>query len=256
VAVFNANGEIVEQQKFETPQSYGQFLTELANTVDKLSTKEFISVGAAAPGIIDHEDGLLVVAGNLTWKNVPIQKDFENIFHVPVLLENDAKAATLAEAKTAGENYSTVLYLTISTGVGMGVCQNGKLVSALSNAEPGWMSIENDGVMTPWEKLASGKALVERTGKRASDLTDDNAWDLHASYIAKGLIAVLSVIQPDIVVMGGGVGNHLEKFKEPLLKYLKDYENQSVKIPPIVESAHPEEAVIYGCYQLAKTHDD
>lgn len=252
VAVFNEEGRVVEQSKFSTPKEYDEFLIQLADTVDKLSTDDFRSVGVAAPGKIDHKQGLMTVAGNLPWRNTPLQADLEKVFHAPVRLENDAKAATVAEARAAGPNYPKVVYITISTGVGAGVCVDGKLVSALDDAEPGWMSVDHNGEMTPWEKIASGQALVTNTGKRASDLEDPEAWDMHARNVAKGMIAIIAIVQPDLIVLGGGVGNHLEKYEKPLMKYLRSYENPSVPIPPIKKSAHPEEAVIYGCYELAK----
>ncbi len=252
VAVFNPEGKVVEQLKFPTPKEYKEFLAELARTVEKLSTRDFKAVGVAAPGKINHTQGSMTVAGNLPWRDTPLQADIERAFHAPVCLENDAKAATVAEARAAGENYPKVVYITISTGVGAGVCLDGKLVPALDDAEPGWMSVDNNGEMTPWEKVASGQALVARTGQRASDLEDPQAWDTHARNVAKGMIAVIAIVQPVLIVLGGIVGNHLDKYENPLMKYLRSYENPSVQIPPIRKSVHPEEAVIYGCYELAK----
>lgn len=252
VAIFNVEGTPVEEVKFATPVGYDEFLRELAELVANLSTKEFQAVGVAAPGKIGHHDGSLIAAGNLPWRNIPIQADLEKLFHAPVRLENDAKAGAVAEARAAGSNYSKVVYITISTGVSIGVCKDGILISGLEDAEPGWMSVEHNGEMIAWEKITSGKALVESTGKRASELEDPAAWEQEARNLAKGLIAIISIIQPDLIVFGGGVGNHLDKFEEPLKKYLKKYETPLVQIPELRKAVHPEEAVIYGCYELAK----
>lgn len=252
VIVFDTEGNIVEQVKFPTPPDYDVFLQQLAETVANLSTSDFRAVGAAAPGKINHKLGSLVVAGNLKWHDVSIQTDFEKIFNAPVVLENDAKAAAVAESRAAGPNYETVVYITISTGVAIGVCVNGELDKALEDAEVGWMTVEYNGELTPWEKIASGTAIVKKYGKRASDLHDEAAWDDISHKIAKGLIAVIAIVQPDLIVFGGGVGNHLEKFEAPLKKYLAQYENPLVPIPPLIKSSHPEEAVAYGCYELAK----
>ena len=252
IIVFDDMGLPVERVKFPTPADYRDFLQEMAAHVDNLSTSDFRSVGVAAPGRIDHEQGLLRAAGNLSWKNEPIQHDLEQLFKAPVVLENDAKAAALAEARYAGTEYTTVVYITISTGVGIGVCENGKLAKSLEDAEVGWMTVEYNGEAVPWEKIASGSAIVKKYGKRASELDDTAAWDSIARSIAIGLNAVIAIIQPDLIVFGGGVGNHLEKFEQPLLRHLKKYENPMVTIPPIKKSTHPEEAVAYGCLELAK----
>ncbi len=252
IIVFDESNTPLEQVKFPTPADYDDFLAVLAESVANLSTHDFKAVGVAAPGKIDHKQGRIIAAGNLTWRNEPLQRDIEKLFHAPVILENDAKAAAVAEARYAGQSYETVVYITISTGVGVGVCENGKLVPALDNAEIGWMNVEHEGKLVPWEKIASGSAIVAKYGKRASELDDDTAWDSISRNIAKGLIAVIAVVQPDLIVFGGGVGNHLEKFEKPLLKYLKGYENPMVTIPHIKKSSHPEEAVAYGCLELAK----
>lgn len=252
IIIFDAKGVEQERIKFPTPENYDDFLVEMQKSVANLTTNDFLAVGVAAPGKINHKLGWLVAAGNLQWKNEPIQADFEALFNAPVSLENDAKTAALAEARYAGSDYSTVVYITISTGVGIGVCEDGKLDKALENAEAGWMTIEYKNFVGPWEKIASGSAIVKKYGKRASDLDDPKAWDDIAGAIAAGLITIIAMIQPDLIVFGGGVGNHLEKYIDPLTHHLKQYENPMVQIPPIKKSDHPEEAVAYGCYELAK----
>lgn len=253
IATFNTKGELTEQIKFPTPKAYDDFILELAANVAKLSTKEFKSIGAAAPGQIDHKRGWLIAAGNLTWRNEHLQADLEKIFHAPTVVENDAKAATIAEALAAGPKYSKVVYITISTGIGIGLCVDGKLDRGIDEAEAGWLTIEHNGKFVPWEKVASGQAIVAKYGKRASDLDDPKAWKEISRNIAQGLMSVIAIIQPDLIVFGGGVGNHLEKFKEPLLGYLDTYKSPVVPIPPIRKAKHPEEAVVYGCYELAKS---
>ena len=127
IAVFNAAGKIVEQIKFPTPVAYDSFLLELASTVDNLSTKDYRAVGAAAPGRIDHERGLLIEAGNLGWKDEQLQADLEKLFHAPVVIENDAKTATVSEARAVLNAYEKVVYITVSTGINIGFCVNGVL---------------------------------------------------------------------------------------------------------------------------------
>ena len=252
VAVFDPEGKVTEQVKFPTPDDYDVFISEMATIVDNLATKEFQAVGAAAPGRINHSEGLLLAGGNIKWKNVAIQQDFEKLFQAPVRLENDAKAAALAEARSAGPKFETVVYITISTGIGVGICTNGTLDHTLLDAEPGRMNVQNGSVMAPWETIASGKAIVARYGKRASDLDNPEAWQRISHNIAKGLLTIIAIVQPDLIVFGGGVGSHFAKFEKPLLAELKKYENPLAPTPPLKMAKHPEEAVIYGCYELAK----
>ena len=253
VATFNNKGELTEQIKFPTPQVYDDFLLELAATVAKLSTKEFNAVGVAAPAKIEHKDGILLSASNLAWKNEPLGHDSERLFNCPVRVENDAKVAALSEAKLAGPKYQIVVYITISTGIGIGVCADGKLDSALLDAEAGLMMVESDDKMVHWQSVASGKAIVAKYGKRASELDDPAAWKNISRLIAKGLMSIIAIIQPDIILVGGGVGAHFEKFEHQLKAELKKYESPVVPIPLIRKAKHPEEAVVYGCYELARS---
>jgi len=252
VAVFDKNGSLIEQLKFPTPENYEDFVIELTKNVAKLSTKDFQAVGVAAPGKINHEIGSLIAAGNLPWKQVPIHADVERIFQAPVLVENDAKAAALSEARLAGSDFKKVVYMTISTGIGVGICSNGKLDETLHDSEIGRMNVEYKGGMVPWETIASGSALVAMYGKRASEQTDPAVWAEIARNLAKGMVAIIAMVQPDLILIGGGAGNYLERFYEPLIAELKKYENPLAPTPPIRKAVHPEEAVVYGCYEIAK----
>lgn len=252
VAVFDKKGTLIEQLKFPTPETYEDFLTQLTANVDKLSTKDFQAVGVAAPGKINHEIGSLIAGGNLAWKNVPLHADLEKIFTAPVLVENDAKAAAISEARLAGSKYPKVVYITVSTGIGVGVCVNGNIDEALHDSEIGRMGIEYKGNIVPWESVASGSALVKMYGKRASEQTDPEVWREMARNLAKGMVAIIAMIQPDLILIGGGAGNYLERFYDPLVAELKKYENPIAPTPPIRKAVHPEEAVVYGCYEIAK----
>lgn len=252
IASFDESGNIIEQVKFPTPPEYEVFISEMAKVVANFSTKEFQSVVVAAPGRIDHREGLFVAGGNLAWKHAPIQADFEKLFSAPVQLVNDAKAAAVSVARAAGPDFETVVYITISTGIGVGVCTNGVLDHTLLDAEPGRMNVQNSDTMAPWETLASGKAIVTRYGKQAGELDDPEAWKQISHELAKGMLTIIAIVQPDLIVIGGGVGSHFEKFEKPLLDELRKYENPLAPTPTIRKAVHPEEAVIYGCYELAK----
>ncbi len=253
VASFTNEGELTESIKFPTPQNYSDFKKQLADSVAKLSTADFLAVGAAAPVKFKANSGFFATAANLPWRNEDLQDDIEKLFDAPTAVLNDAKAATLSEARAAGNAYEKVLYITVSTGIGVGMCVNGNLDPAFNEAEAGWMIIEHEGKMVPWETVASGKAIVTKYGQRASELTDQKAWDDIARLLSKGLIGIIAIAQPDLIIFGGGVGAHLEKFEQPLKKHLSKFETPLVPIPPITKAKHPEEAVVYGCYELAKS---
>ncbi len=252
VGCLDEQGVITEHIKFPTPDTYEDFLTELANVVDKLATKDFIAAGVAAPGKIDRNTGHIIAFGNRPWKNVPLQTDVEHIVKCPVVVENDANLAALSESMLLKSKYNRVMYMTISTGIGIGVVEGQQLDPALIDAEAGSMKVDNDGHLAEWETFASGKAIYKRYGKLAADIHEHEVWQAIAHNLAKGLTNLIDIIQPEIIVLGGSVSDYFDRFEAYLIEELRTYAGPLTPVPPIIKAARPDEAVLYGCYDLAK----
>ncbi len=256
LAVFGDDGVVAEQIKFPTPKDYELFLKGLESNVANLSTKDFQRACVAVPAKLDRERGIAVAFGNLAWQNVPIQADIEKVTNCPVIIENDAKLAGLSEATLVKDEFKKVLYVTISTGIGGGLIIDGRLDPNFADIEVGQILLEHQGKLRDWEDFASGKAIQKKFGKRVSEIDDDDtAWYSIARNIAIGLIDLMATLTPEVIILGGGVGAHLEKFQARLVEQLKIYENPMFTIPPIRQAARSEEAVIYGCYELIKARD-
>lgn len=250
VALFDHNGTIIESQKFATPKLYPVFLQQLSLSVDNLSTKEFVACGVGAPGRIDRTKGVAKAFGNLPWRDVPLQRDIKRLVHCPVLIENDANLAGLSEAMLH-KPHTCVLYVTISTGIGTGIITNQEIDPEFANSEGGKILLEHKGKLMSWEDFASGRAIVQRFGKRAADITDAKTWKIISHDIAVGLFDLITFIQPDAVVLGGGVLSAFDKFDDLLTAELHRFETPISPIPPIFRAQRPELAVVYGCYDLA-----
>ena len=251
VASLDDNGVIQENFRFSTPQLYPDFLKELSKTVDKLATKEFIAAGVGVPDKIDRTNGVAIAGGRLPWRNVPVQKDIHEIVHCPTVIDNDANLAGLSEAMLLKE-FRKVLYVTISTGIGTGFIVDQKIEPNMADSEGGTILLEHSGKLEQWQDFASGQAIVRRFGKRASEIDDIDTWRIIAHDISLGLIDLIAVMEPDVIVLGGGVGGYLGKFEDILVAYLKEYETPMLTIPPIKEASRPNLAVVYGGYDLAK----
>lgn len=254
VASLTNEGVITESFKFPTPKNYLEFQKTLADTIANLKTKSFRAAGIAVPGRVDREHGIGTGFGNLPWENVPIRGDLQRIIHAPVVLENDANAAALSEAMLLKSEYSVVLYITIGTGIGTGIIVDQHIDQTFEDTEGGQILMEHDGKLVKWERLASGSAIFERYGKRASDINDAATWKTISHNLARGFIAMIAMVQPDVIVIGGGVATHYKKYEKYLAKELREFETPLTPIPPIRQAQRPEEAVLYGCYDLAKEH--
>lgn len=249
------SGQLSEIHRMETPQRYDDFLSSLSQLAGSLGDISISAIGVAVPGKLNRRDGIAIACGNLEWKNVPIANDIQAALKAPVAIENDAKLAALSEANNVIDEYKKVLYLTISTGIGAGVVMDGKLVPALADCEVGSAMYVNEGKTERWEKFASGKAIKERFGVLARDIPPDSPhWTPISKNLAVGIFNILSLVQPDAVIIGGGVGSHLDLYHDKLVSDLNAMGNDLVPIPPVIKAQNAENAVLYGAIELARQH--
>lgn len=252
VGIFSSDGALLSSEKFSTNKEYPGFIKTLIQHLQKVDKKiDYICI--AAPGKVDRKKNIVEAFGNLDWKNIALKNDIQKYFNAPVLVENDANLAGLSEAQFVINEYKKVLYLTVSTGIGTGIIINGIIDPDFADSEGGQMPLEHNGKTTAWEDFASGKSIQEKYGRLASEINDTKIWEEIAQNITIGLIDLIAIVQPDIIILGGGaVSSHFDKLGPLLHKNLKRLETPLVPIPPIMQAKRPEEAVIYGCYELIK----
>lgn len=255
MGLFSDAGELVQTEKFATQDDYPVFLQDLQATYNKFPHDTVQACGVAVPGRLDRQTGIVLSCGNLSWSNLPIQKDIAHIVQIPTRIENDARLAALSEAKLIAKDYKKVLYITISTGIGIGVITNGIIDPGLADSEAGSMLSLHDGALTRWEQFASGKAIRERYGKLASDIEAGSPeWQPICEDLAPGIFNIVAMVQPQVIILGGGVGERLPRYQDVLTATLKHYETPMVPIPPLLPVQHAAQAVLYGCYELARIH--
>lgn len=254
VALFGKSGEILQQLKFPTAKTYPKFIKDLGGALKQVTAGNKIeAICVALPGLLDRQRGIGLEFGNLSWRNIKIVSDVQKLLPgTSVLIENDSKLAGLSEALLVQTKYKKALYLTISTGIGDGIIINGIIDPDFVDSEPGHMVLEHEGKLKKWEDFASGRALVEQTGKLAQEITDEKIWYRFSKNLAKGMAVLVAALKPDVIIIGGGVGSYFERYGHFLTHELKKYENNMVKMPPVVKAKRPEEAVIYGCYDFIR----
>lgn len=253
LASFDENGATKSMKRFATPDTYAEFLEKFKTILPSLGQNNYKFAGVAIPGAVDRKNGVGLKFGNLSWQNVPIKKDLEDIVGAPVSLENDAKAAGLYEALNVINDFKKVLYVTIGTGIGIAVIIDDVIDTTINDLGGNIYMVNYSGVEQPWESFASGSVIKKRFGKKASDITDVSAWQEIASNIAVGLAQLINENRPDAVIIGGGAAKHFERYGELLKNYLPNQLSNGVNMPAILPAKRPEEAVIYGCFELAKT---
>ena len=252
ISSFTKQGKIGKEYRFPTPAKPGEYTTELRRMlVEHFSHQKIDVIVLALPGMV--KDGVAIWCQNLRWKNYNSVKDLSGVLPgVPILVENDANLAGLAETRALNPVPVSTLYVTISTGIGSGICTNGFIDPGLRLSEAGQALVEYDGVVRRWESFASGHAIVATYNKFARDITSKRTWHQISDRISRGFLAVIPIVQPDVIIIGGSVGTYFERYGEDLKGILKEHLPEHIPCPRIVKAQHPEEAVIYGCYYYGK----
>lgn len=252
LAVFDKNGQIIAQKKIATDPDYNLFLREIEKNVADLSTNKNIACGLAIPGLIDRNTGVVHSFGNIGWKERPLRSDIAKaIGNIPVIIENDARLAGIAEAEQLKNKYGSVLYLTISTGIGGAFIKDGEIVKAIQDSEMGHMPLPFEGKIQRWEQFASGKAIVQRYHQQTSQITDPVKWQEIGENIGYGLAICCSILQPEVVVFGGGAGQYAANFTDYIKAYLDRHQSPIVAKPKALLPAHfGADSAIHGCFSI------
>lgn len=251
VASFLEDGRIGEQFKFPTPPDKIDYVIMLKDVLETHFGNETVdAIVIAMPGIV--KNGVAVWCNNLKWMNFDVAQALKGVLGgAPLFVENDANLAGLAETRQLKEIPSLALYVTIGTGIGSGIITDGVINPALRYSEAGRSLVEFDGAVREWETFASGKSIYQAYGKYAKDITSKRAWHQIADRISRGFLAIIPVLQPDVVIIGGSIGTYFDRFSKDLAGLLKEHLPAHIPAPTFIQAKHPELAVIYGCYYYA-----
>jgi glucokinase len=236
-------GKILMETKIPTEASQGKkhVFNNIKKTIQVLTHSEkskIEAIGIGAPGPIIYEKGIVVEAPNLPgWKKVPLKQIFEKEYKVPILVENDANCAALAEARFgAGKFAKNFIYITVSTGIGGGIIIDRKIYhGAIGCAgEIGHMKIDLNGPKCGCGKHgcieAISRQIRKKTGMNSMALelaakhgnkTAINAINELAFYLGVGISNLVNILNPELVVIGGGLSNMKNLLFVPLRKEFK-----------------------------------
>jgi fructokinase len=217
------------------------------------STRRLRSIGVASFGPVDlHTSspsyGFITSTPKLEWQNVDIVGEIRRALDVPVALDTDVNGAALAEFTWgAARGLSTIVYITVGTGIGGGAMVGGRLVHGLLHPEMGHILAPHDRSIDPfpgccpfhgdcWEGLASGTAMERRWGVSARALPPDHpAWDLEAEYLSAGLVSIICTVSPQRLILGGGVMQNRQLLASVRLKVTRKL-NHYIQSPSILNA--------------------
>lgn len=254
ISSFGRNGKMGESIKIPTPSDPKEYVKAIKEVLHTNYNHDNVDVVVLAlPGII--KDGIAIWCNTLGWSNFNAVKEFDKILPgVPLLVENDANLAGLAETRALNPVPVSSLYITVSTGIGSGITTNGYIDPGLRLSEAGRALVEYKGKVQSWEDIASGRTIARVYKKLARDINNKRTWRQISDRISRGFLAVIPILQPDVIIIGGSVGTHFNKFGPILKEILERDLPHHIPCPKIIRAQHPEEAVIYGCYYYGKDY--
>lgn len=238
--------------------------------------KKIASLGVGAFGPIELNSksdkyGCILDTPKLAWRHYPLRDMLMKELQIPIGLDTDVNAACLGEVTAGrGRGYDPVIYITIGTGIGMGIYVNGGLLHGMLHPEGGHMSVNrhpDDDFSCNCiyhknciEGLAAGPSIEKRWGSKGDKLASrDEVWELESYYIAQVLANCIMLLSPEIIILGGGVMKQTQLFpliREKVRELIGGYivtDRMADLDKYIVPAGLEGDQGIVGCLQLAKS---
>lgn len=284
--VLDSAGAEVVRSRIKSPQGcYAETLDAIAELVAQIdpAPENLTPVGLGIPGTVSPATGLVKNA-NSTWLiGHPIDRDLSEKLGRPVRVANDANCFAISEATDgAGRDFGTVFGVIIGTGVGGGLVVNGEVVTG-ANAVSGewghtplpWMSADEYpgapcycGRHGCIETFVSGPAfeaafaretereldaarIVEAAG--AGDPDARRALERFEDQLGRGLTVLINVVDPDVIVLGGGLSN-IERLYENLPAKVAHYAFSDALHTPVLRAVHGDSGGVRGAAWLWPDH--
>ncbi len=278
-AVLGPEGSLLLRRRVPTPPVYDETVRAMAGIVRAVEAELGcpVSVGVGIPGVISPVTGLVKNANSVGLNGHPLDRDLAGLLRRPVRVENDANCFALSEASDgAAAGLRTVFGVIIGTGCGAGIVVDGKLIAGRNhitgewghNPLP-WVTQADRPLPLCWcgkegclETLVSGPGLArdcDGPGARdastiparaaAGDAAATAALARHADRLARGLAQVVNLLDPDAVVLGGGLSK-MDHLYDRLPALIGRHVFSDVSNTPILRPAHGDSSGVRGAAWL------
>jgi len=248
-SLVSVTGETVATRTLLTPAEgiIDAVLSLIAELMDDAAAhaRRVIAAGVVTPGMVDEVAGVVTYASNLNWRNVQLLAELQSKLSIPVAVGHDVRAAGLAESRLgAAKGIEDFTLIPIGTGMAAAIVSaSGAVRGALGAAgEIGHIPIVQGGELCTCgqrgclEVYVSGAGVARRYAARSgrklssreivarlgSDVDADAVWDEAARALAQGLATVTLLLDPAVIVLGGGFSQAGAALLEPVTRYLDE----------------------------------
>ena len=283
IAYFDENGTMLEKWEIPTVTADGgkQILPDIAASVrgfmaaNNIADDAVLGIGIGVPGPVNNK-GIVSVCVNLGWSNVNIAQELSALTGLPVKAGNDANVAAVGEFwKGGGQGYDNVVFVTLGTGVGGGIVIEGQLLYGAhgAGAEIGHMELNRDetdvcgcGKRGCVEQYCSATGIVRMAKQmgmgdvtckdifdagKAGDELALKVLDKYYAYLGEFLGSLCAVIDPEMVVLGGGVSKAGPMLLEGVAPYFSKYYPFGPENIHFALASLGNDAGAYGAFKLA-----
>lgn len=286
IAVVDPIEGVIYKDRVQTPQhSYTAILEAISALVDKTLEKQKLerplAIGIGIPGCLDPATKLVRGSNTVVTNGKPLQQDLQQRLGCQVHLQNDANCLAVSEAVDgSAKGCSIVFAVIIGTGCGGGIAIDGKAWTG-NNGIAGewghnplpWPSAEEIQAAPCWcgqvgcqETWISGTAFAldhaRYTGEqlkaeqiidsmRAGDLEAKRSFDRYVNRLARALASVMNVLDPDCIVLGGGMSN-VDEIYQALPSEIIRYTFTKPIATPVLKAMHGDSSGVRGAAWLTK----
>jgi glucokinase len=274
-ALVDGEGRIQRKVKLltdhhDTGRSIDQVAEAARGAVGETPWKRIASVGVAVPGIYFAATGEAWAPNLPGWDRIPLRAALESRLPVQILVDSDRAACVLGEQWLGvAQGCMDIVFLTVGTGIGAGILSGGRLIRGASDiaGAVGWFAL------TPemreiyrqtgcWEAEAAGPALARRAGRAtaqqvveaalAGEEAAKEAIEETVRWLAMGIANLISALNPQMVVLGGGLMQAGDLLLEPLRRWVVEWAQPiAVRQARIEVSKLGEDAALLGAARIA-----
>jgi fructokinase len=279
-AVLDLDGTIAWRRRVDTPRAYAAIIATMGALVQAAEADMGVvaTVGVGIPGTISPATGLVKNANTQVLIGHALDRDLAALLDRPIRVENDANCFALSEAADgAGAGQRTVFGVIIGTGCGGGIVVDGRVLDGRNRIAGEWGHTplpwpQPDEYPQPrcWcgqvgclELYLAGPGLARSGGAptaaelparaAAGDRTAQQALDRHADRLARGLAVIMNILDPDVIVLGGGLSN-MDHFYTQVPERMGRYVFSDVTATPVVRNVHGDSSGVRGAAWLWPAH--
>ena len=233
-AVRVQNNEIVSRSKNDTgaDRSAEEIVLSIADTIREIFTDDVKAIGIGVPGILDVEKGIIIGINNIpSFKDFNLKDALEEIFPIPIFINNDANCFVLSEAYFgAGKDYNNIAGITLGTGTGGGVIINRKIHSGKLGAAAEFGILPYlDGIIEHYCSNEFFEKKFNFTGLEAFKLAEEGderaleAFKQFSFHLGQLVTMITYFMAPDAIIIGGSISKSFKYFKPGLDKMIQEF---------------------------------